>query len=30
MIRLTRYAGHDPKFKTDDGTKKAIVDANLA
>jgi hypothetical protein len=29
MIRLTRYTGHDPKFKTDDGTEKAIVDADL-
>lgn len=29
MIRLTRYTGHDPKFKTDDGSEKAIVDADL-
>jgi len=28
-IRLTRYTGHDPKFKADDGTEKAIVDADL-
>jgi len=29
MIRLTRYTGHDHKFKTDDGAEKSIIDVDL-
>jgi hypothetical protein len=29
MIRLSRYTGHDPKFKTDDGTEKNIIGGEL-
>jgi hypothetical protein len=29
MIRLSRYTGHDPKFKTDAGTEKTIIGGEL-
>jgi|SRR5258708_33242678 hypothetical protein len=29
MIRLSRYTGHDPHFKTDDGKEKTIIGGEL-